>query len=101
MWIPFIIAWTALALLIAAPFETIGAALGGYVGFLIGYQTGQGAGVLVGIIGFLIGVSQGYQVRRKLTPNWGINLGEGFALALILGAASALIAYVVMNWSVK
>ena len=42
MWVLFIVAWTALALLIAAPFETIGAALGGYVGFLIGYQTGQG-----------------------------------------------------------
>ena len=49
----------------------------------------------------MFGVSQGYKLRRKLTPNWGINLGEGFALALILGAIGAVIAYIVMNWSVK
>lgn len=96
-----IIGLIALTLLIAAPFETVGAALGAYVGFQIGYQTGIGAGVAVGIVGFLIGLNGGYRLRSKLTPNWSIGLGDAFALAFWLSLVGAVLAFIIENWNVK
>jgi hypothetical protein len=97
MWTPIILALIALMLLIAAPFETIGAALGAYFGFLMGHQIGMGAGIAIGIVGFLIGVSWGYELRS----NWSIGLGEAAGLAVVLSVVGALLAFIITNWDVK
>lgn len=101
MWTPIILALIALTLLIAAPFETVGAALGAYFGFLMGHQIGMGAGIAIGIVGFLIGVSWGYELRSKFTLNWSIGLGEAAGLAVVLSVVGALLAFIITNWNVK